>query len=193
MVVNFVFHLKILSFRELERLKKTQCFFIIYVEIFRIFYSNKWFNSNLKLLVELWLSLTWKKIHLQKKSKYNIWFEGKMTQEVSVNWNIVIRSMTNWNELFDSIFCWRGWDTSWNFSFDAAVIGAAQYFEETVISPIGIPAVANQPVWCVILNAPTQNTNCVSAKLFSMNVLINACDSQIAQMIKHSSNEHILK
>lgn len=66
-------------------------------------------------------------------------------------------------------------ETSGNFAFDAAMIGTANNLEETIVSPIGVPWVGDQPIVGTVLGAPAKNTDCMSAKCFSRNVLIDTC------------------
>jgi hypothetical protein len=47
-------------------------------------------------------------------------------------------------------------------------------FDITIITPVGIPAVSNKPVWNTFLDAPSKNSDGVTAECFSMYVLVNA-------------------
>jgi hypothetical protein len=54
------------------------------------------------------------------------------------------------------------------------MIFPTEEFDITIITPVGIPAVSNKPVWNTFLDAPSKNSDAVTTDCFSMNVLVNA-------------------
>lgn len=74
-----------------------------------------------------------------------------------------------WVQLFSGRFR----DTSRDFAFNSTMIRTSKNFEETVVSPIGVPRISDEPVIYAILGAPTKNTNCMTTKSFSVHVLVD--------------------
>jgi hypothetical protein len=55
----------------------------------------------------------------------------------------------------------------------------------TVVTPVGIPRVRNQPVWCAIFNAPAKHSDSMSTKKFTSHMFVNACrEIRRAEIIK---------
>lgn len=54
------------------------------------------------------------------------------------------------------------------------MIWATQDLEVSVISPVAVPAVGDQPILRSVLNTPSENANGMSTQCFSCNVLIDA-------------------
>ena len=62
-----------------------------------------------------------------------------------------------------------------DLTFNTTVILSSQNLDVSVISPIRIPAVGNEPVRSVIFNSPTQNADRVSTKGLAVQMLIDTC------------------
>lgn len=71
------------------------------------------------------------------------------------------------------------WDTGRDFAFNATMIGTAKDFEETIISPVSVPWVGDEPIVNAILCAPAKNSNCMATKCFSKNVFVDTCSENV--------------
>ena len=76
-------------------------------------------------------------------------------------------------------------ETGSNLGFDAAVVASTEEFDVSVIPPIAIPRVGNQPVRSVVLHAPSQDSDGVTSKGFAMDVLVNSCRKQVISLNNH--------
>lgn len=64
-------------------------------------------------------------------------------------------------------------DHSPNFWFNSKMIFTTENLKETIISPIAVPAIGNQPIFRTSFDAPSEHSNRVSTKRLSFGVLIN--------------------
>jgi hypothetical protein len=58
--------------------------------------------------------------------------------------------------------------------FNSAFILSSEDFEVTLISPVRIPAVCNQPIWSSVFDTPSQDLDCMSSEFISAYMLINS-------------------
>lgn len=63
------------------------------------------------------------------------------------------------------------------------MIFASQDLEESIIAPISIPWVGNEPIWCVSLYTPTEDSNSMSAKFFAHNMFVNTWKKYIVMAL----------
>lgn len=61
-----------------------------------------------------------------------------------------------------------------DFRLDSDVILAAENLEESIISPIAVPRIGDEPVFRAIFNSPAKDANCMPTQGLASNVLINS-------------------
>lgn len=65
-------------------------------------------------------------------------------------------------------------DSRRDLCLNATVIGATQDLKVTIVAPVRVPGIRNQPVGRVVLHSPSQNTNRMSSEHLSRNMLIHS-------------------
>jgi len=66
------------------------------------------------------------------------------------------------------------WKTSHDARLNLTLVSAAQYSEESLLGPVGVPAVCNKPILYVIVDAPADHLDSVTAHRWSRVMLIDA-------------------
>lgn len=76
-------------------------------------------------------------------------------------------------------------ETSRNLRLNSQVVGSAQDLEISIVSPVGVPRVGDQPVGSSSLHSPAQDANGMSSKHLSCHVLVHS-RLVVDQILVHS-------
>ena len=69
---------------------------------------------------------------------------------------------------------WSFYMDAYDFAFDSAFVDTSKDFECSMITPVTVPWIVNEPIVHIVLSSPSNDLNGMTTKCLAFHVLINA-------------------